>query len=123
MAAKKPKDDPFTAIVRRTAGQGLVDNARTRQPSKDNILQRIVGETLIIGSHPEGFMKGVEARVNELDRAKHTNEAEQVLIELVAAYANIKFPISSRSLINAFEKARNYLRKRGYVIIRKENIP
>jgi len=57
-------------------------------------------------------MKGVEARVDEVNRAKRTNEAEQVLVELVAATAYLQFPMTSRRQINAFEKAKDYLHKR-----------
>lgn len=106
--AKKPKDERgwlTTAIVSKRPPQSKEgDNLR--------IFQRIVGETLTVASHPEGFMKGVEARVDEVNRAKRTNEAEQVLVELVAATAYLQFPMTSRRQINAFEKAKEYLRKR-----------
>lgn len=106
MAAKKPKpprDDRGWPLANYTPPTPV-----KRQPSKDNILQRIVGETLIMGSHPEGFMKGVEARVNELDRAKHTSEAEKILVELVTALDE-----GSNRIMSTLERAKAYLRKRG----------
>jgi hypothetical protein len=101
---KRPIDEhgwPTTAIISKRPLQSKeADNLR--------ILQRIVGETLTVASHPEGFLKGVEARVDELDRAKRTNEAEKILIELVAASTQ-----NSIRKMAALEKAKNYLQKRG----------